>query len=70
MQSSLNFIKNATITALIIYVIFAGLLAILATLSWVTWEFVGEWAGRIGLATLLLLVLNAVVSLLVGLVRK
>ncbi len=70
MQSSLTFIKNATITTLILYVIFSGLLAILAAIGWVTWDFVGEWAGRIGLVTLLILVLTAVVSFLVGLIKK
>ncbi len=70
MHSSLTFIKNTVITALIIYVIFAGLLAILATLSWIGWAFVGEWSGRVGLVTLLVVALTIIVSLLVGFVRK
>lgn len=70
MNSALTFIKNTTITTAILYVAFAGLLAILAVLSWVTWEFVGEWLGRVGLVALLLVVLSSVISLLTGMIRK
>lgn len=70
MNSALAFIKNTTITTAILYVTFAGLLAILAVLSWVTWEFVGEWLGRVGLVALLLVVLSSVIALLTGMVRK
>ncbi len=70
MNSSISFIRNTVIATLILYVIFAGLLAILAVLSWISWEFVGEWLGRVGLVALLVAGLSSLVALLVGLVRK
>ena len=70
MESALNFIKNSVIAVLITYVVFAGLMAILAVLTWVSWEFVGEWLGRIGLIALLLIALTSAVALLTSLLRK
>ena len=53
MTSTISFIKTTALTTLGLYVLFAGLMAIAAVLSWVTWEFVGEWLGRIGIIALL-----------------
>ena len=70
MASSIQFIKVTTLVALSLYVLFAGLMAILAILSWVNWEFVGEWLGRVGLVALLLVVLTSVIAGITGLIRK
>jgi hypothetical protein len=70
MESAIKFIKPTIITTLILYVTFAGLLSILAVLSWVSWGFVGEWLSRIGLVALLLALLSSAIALLTGLLRK
>ncbi len=70
MVSSLSFIRITALITLTLYVLFAGLIAILAVLSWITWEFVGEWLGRVGLVALLVVVLTSVIALLTGLIRK
>lgn len=70
MQSTLTFIKNITLITVILYVTFAGLLTILAILTWVSWPFVGEWLGRIGLIAALLVLLSSVVTILTGLIRR
>ena len=70
MVSSLSFIRIPALITLTLYVLFAGLIAILAVLSWITWEFVGEWLGRVGLVALLVVVLTSVIALLTGLIRK
>lgn len=70
MASALNFIKVTTLTTLALYVLLAGLLAIAAVLSWVSWEFVGEWLGRIGLVTLLIVALTGAIAAITGLLRK
>ena len=70
MNSSISFIRNTVIGTLILYVVFAGLLAILAVLTWISWEFVGEWLGRVGLIAVLVAGLSSVIALLIGLIRK
>jgi hypothetical protein len=70
MEAALKFIKPTVIATLILYIVFAGLLAILAILSWVSWEFTGEWLGRIGLITILLVATSSIVAVLTGLLRK
>ena len=70
MNSSISFIRNTVIGTLILYVVFAGLLAILAVLTWISWEFVGEWLGRVGLIAVLVAGLSSIIALLIGLVRK
>lgn len=70
MVSSLSFIRITALITLTLYVLFAGLIAILAVLSWISWEFVGEWLGRVGLVALLVVVLTSVIALLTGLIRK
>ena len=70
MESSLSFIRITALITLTLYVLFAGLIAILAVLSWISWEFVGEWLGRVGLVALLVVVLTSVIALLTGLIRK
>ena len=70
MTSTISFIKTTALTTLGLYVLFAGLMAIAAVLSWVTWEFVGEWLGRIGIIARLVVVITGAIAFITGLIRK
>jgi hypothetical protein len=39
-------------------------------LSWLSWDFIGEWIGRIGFVALLVAALSGVIAVLAGLFRK
>jgi uncharacterized membrane protein YraQ (UPF0718 family) len=67
MKTSLNFIKNSVLG---IYILFIGLMIIGGVLSWLSWDFIGEWIGRIGFVALLVAALSGVIAVLAGLFRK
>jgi uncharacterized membrane protein YraQ (UPF0718 family) len=70
MKTSLNFIKNSVLGIAILYILFIGLMIIGGVLSWLSWDFIGEWIGRIGFVALLVAALSGVIAVLAGLFRK
>ena len=70
MNKSLTYIKHTAVVLVALYVIFAGLLAVSAVLSWATWPQVGEWLTKAAAVFAILLLINVVVSMLVNATRK
>lgn len=70
MNKSLTYIKHTAVVLIALYVIFAGLLAASAVLSWATWVQVGDWLTKAAAVFAILLVINIIVSMLVNATRK
>lgn len=70
MNKSLTYIKHTAVVLIALYVIFAGLLAASAVLSWATWAQVSDWLTKAAAVFAILLVINIIVSMLVNATRK